>query len=68
MAKRKWTKNEIELWRKEHRNVGYFNNADSNIFVLRSYGRGLSPNWANPWAYVIIAAVIAIIIVIKIVR
>ena len=68
MAKRKWTKNEIEEWRKEHRSVGYFNKEDSNIFVSRSYGFGLSPNWANPWAYVIIAVAIAIIIVIKILR
>lgn len=68
MARRKWTKKEIEQWRREHGGVGYFNKEDSNLLVPRSYGFGLSLNWANPWAYVMIAAVIAVIVVMRIVR
>jgi hypothetical protein len=35
MERRKWTKDEVEQWRKEHRRVGYFNKQDS------AQGRGI---------------------------
>lgn len=68
MARRKWTKDEIQQWRKEHYGVGYFNKQDSNIFVSKGYGIGFTLNWGNPLSWVLAAAVIAIIIVIKVFR
>lgn len=68
MRRRKWTKDEVEIWRKEHRGVGYFNKQDRNIFVSKRYGIGFTFNWGNPQSWIVIAIIIAIVIVIKIFR
>ena len=65
MKKRRFTKEEVRQWRKEHRGFGYFNKEDSNIFVSREYGIGWSPNWANPLCYIVIAALAGIVISIE---
>ena len=66
MAKRRWTKEEVEQWRKEHQAFGYFNNEDGNIFVSKSYGIGRTLNWGNPLSWIVIVALIAIVIVSKV--
>lgn len=39
MAKRKWTRQEVEDWRKKHNSWFYCNKEDANIFVRkRCYG------------------------------
>jgi uncharacterized membrane protein len=65
MKKRKWTRDEIFAYKKEkgQSQVFYYNKEDSNIFILRESGLGFSPNWANPWSWVIIVCIIIIIVV-----
>lgn len=58
MARRKWTKEEIEDYRKIHAPFFYFNKEDSNFIVPKAHGIGFSFNWANPISW-IIALVIA---------
>lgn len=50
METRKFTKEEVEQWRREHR-FGlfyYYNKEDSNIYVHVGFGIGYEPNLANP--------------------
>ena len=63
MNKRKWTKKEIEEFRKEHGNIFYYNKKDSNFLVPKVYGLGLSPNWANPVIWILIIAIILFFII-----
>ena len=65
MARRKWAKNEIEQWRKENHRAGYFNKEDSNIFVPKGYGFGITFNWSNPATWIVIVVIIAVIVVIE---
>lgn len=65
MGKKRWTWEEVSKWRAENRQMLYFNKEDANIFVPKAYGFGLTINWANPLAYVVIVAVIAVIFVIR---
>ena len=62
MAKRKWTKAEISSYKKEKGQFFYFNKEDGNIFILRESGLGFSPNWSNPWSWVIILCIIIFIV------
>lgn len=63
MSKRKWTREEIENWRKEHYgNIGYFNKEDSNVFIPKASGFGWTVNFANPITWIIVAAFIGFII------
>jgi uncharacterized membrane protein len=64
MEKRKWTKDEISSYKKAKGQLFYYNKEDSNIFILRESGLGFSPNWANPWSWVIVACVIVFIVLI----
>ncbi len=68
MSKRKWTKEEVEQWREKNRRTLYFNKQDSNVFVPKSYGIGITCNWGNPISWVLIVAIIAIIVLIKVFR
>ncbi|MCL2884989.1 MAG: DUF5808 domain-containing protein [Oscillospiraceae bacterium] len=61
MKKRKWTAAEVQKWREENRRLMYFNKEDSNIFVPKAVGIGFTFNWANPWAYVGLVVVIAVV-------
>lgn len=66
MAKRKWTKEEIESYRKEHGFFAYFNKEDSNLFVPKQYGIGRTMNWANPISWIFIIIIILIIVARKV--
>lgn len=68
MERKKWTADEVAQWRKEHRRIGYFNKQDRNIFVSKSYGIGLTLNWGNPLSWILTGAIIAIIIIIRVLR
>jgi uncharacterized membrane protein len=52
MARRKWTKREIEEYRKIQGPFYYFNKEDSNFLVPNAYGSSTSVNWANPISWV----------------
>jgi uncharacterized membrane protein len=60
MTKRRWTKDEINEYRKEH-GAFYFNRDDSNLFVPKAYGIGGTLNLANPISWVILLGIIALI-------
>ncbi len=61
MARRKWTNEEIGEYRKQNPGL-YFNKEDSNFLVPKSFGVGLTLNWANPISWVITLAIIGLII------
>lgn len=61
MARRKWTKKEIEDYRKKQDTLFYFNKEDSNILVPKAFGIGRTFNWANPISWVFILAIICFI-------
>jgi uncharacterized membrane protein len=62
MARRKWTKEEIEEYRKKHGEIFYFNKEDSNLLVPKAYGIGRTLNWANPISWILILAIICFVI------
>lgn len=62
MAKRKWTKEEIKEYRKNHSDVFYYNNEDSNFLVPKAYGIGRTFNFANPISWVFIVVIIGLIV------
>ncbi len=62
MAKRRWTIEEINQYRKTRGGVFYYNKEDSNFLVPKAYGFGWTVNWANPLSWVFILAIIGVII------
>jgi uncharacterized membrane protein len=62
MPKRRWTKDEIEDYRRTHGNFFYFNKEDANLLIPKALGIGRSFNWANPISWVVTLALIIIII------
>lgn len=58
MTKRKWTREEIEEYRKNHGTLFYFNKEDANVFVPKLYGFGRTMNFANPFSWLILVLVI----------
>jgi uncharacterized membrane protein len=62
MAKRKWTKEEIEKYRKNQDSYFYFNKQDSNFIVPKTYGFGFTLNFANPISWVFIAVIIGLMV------
>ncbi|MDF2724603.1 MAG: hypothetical protein K0Q59_4278 [Paenibacillus sp.] len=61
MAKRKWSKEEIEQYRKVHGPTLYFNKEDSNLFVRKAFGYGFTVNWANPISWILIVIIVGVI-------
>jgi uncharacterized membrane protein len=62
MPKRKWTKEEIKEYRKNHSDVFYYNKEDSNFLVPKAYGIGRTFNFANPISWFFIAVIIGLIV------
>ena len=62
MARRKWTNEEVEEYRKSHKTVFYFNKEDSNVFVPKIYGFGRTINLAHPLSWLFIALIVGFII------
>lgn len=63
MAKRKWTNEEIQEYRKAKGAFFYFNKKDSNFLVPKVFGIGKTVNWANPISWVFVLAIIAFIVI-----
>lgn len=57
MEKRKWSNQEVIDHRKKTGAFFYFNKEDLNVFVPKTYGFGRTLNFANPLAWLFIAAV-----------
>lgn len=66
MGRRKWTKQEIEEYRKVKGAFFYYNKEDCNLFVPKAYGIGWTVNWANPISWLFILVIIGIIVFRKI--
>jgi uncharacterized membrane protein len=62
MAKRKWTKKEIEKYRRMQGYSFYYNKEDSNFIVPKAFGTGWSINWANPISWVLTLVVIGLFV------
>lgn len=69
MAKRKWSEEEIDEFRRAHNNyLIYYNEEDGNLFVPRADAfrmwsiTGLTFNWAHPMAQIFLFAIITLII------
>lgn len=68
MARRKFSKDEVQQWQKEHNQaMFYFNRNDSNLFVRRYYGisgTGGTINLAHPGAWAIIVVLAGLIVMV----
>jgi uncharacterized membrane protein len=62
MTRRKWTKEEIEEYRKVQGAFFYYNKEDSNFLVPKAFGIGRTVNWANPISWVFALAIIGFIV------
>lgn len=66
MEKHRWSKEEIAEYREKRGSYGFYcNRQDTNVFVPKSFGMGFTVNWANPWGWAVIAAIIVAIVCIK---
>lgn len=65
MTKRKWSKKEIEEYRRIHSRIIYYNDEDSNFFVPKAYGFGFTVNFANPLTWIFVIAIILFSIISK---
>ncbi len=61
MAKHKYTREEIAEWRQAHGNFFYFNTDDKNFVIPKAYTFGTTFNWAHPLAWIVGAAIIALL-------
>lgn len=62
MVRRKWTKEEIQEYRKTNGAFYYYNKEDSNFLVPKAYGIGSTVNWANPITWILILVIIGVIL------
>ena len=58
MAKRKWSAEEVQQWYRDTGAFTYANPNDLNIIVKKPSRRGLTVNWANPKAYLLLGAIL----------
>ncbi|PKM64556.1 MAG: hypothetical protein CVU96_02255 [Firmicutes bacterium HGW-Firmicutes-20] len=61
MEKRRWSKEEVSVYRRTHEGFFYANKDDANIFVPREYSFGYTLNFGNPISWIVLVAIIATI-------
>ena len=59
--KRKWTEEEVRQWYRDTGAFTYANPGDLNIIVKKPGREGITVNWANPKAYLLLGALLAIV-------
>ena len=59
--KRKWTAEEVQQWYRDTGIFTYANPDDLNIVVKKFRREGLTVNWANPKAYLLQGAILAVV-------
>ena len=59
--KRKWTAEEVQQWYQDTGAFTYANPDDLNIVVKKPRREGLTVNWANPKAYLLQRAILAVV-------
>ena len=62
--KRKWTTEEVKQWYKDTGAFTYANPYDLNLVVKKPRSEGLTVNWANPKAYLLLGAILAVVFII----
>ena len=62
--KRKWTAEEVKQWYRDTGAFTYANPNDLNIVVKKPRSEGLTVNWANPKAYLLLGAILAVVFII----
>jgi uncharacterized membrane protein len=62
MASHKYSKEEIAEWRETHGKVLYFHTDATNFVVPKAYTFGWTFNWAHPAAWVVGAAIVALLV------
>ena len=62
-GKRKWTDEEVRQWYQDTGAVTYSNPEDRNVIVPGLRGNKLTVNWANPKAYLVIAGLLAVVLI-----
>lgn len=60
-GKRKWTEEEVKQWYQDTGAFTYANSDDLNIVVKKPRSEGLTVNWANPKAYLLLGAILAVV-------
>lgn len=65
MSKRKWTKGEIDEYRKMKSPFFYYNKEDSNFLVPKAFGIGWTVNWANPISWFFVIIIVGIVLLCK---
>ncbi len=60
-GKRKWTEAEVKQWYQDTGAFTYANPDDLNIVVKKPRSEGLTVNWANPKAYLLLGAILAVV-------
>ncbi|WP_290571313.1 hypothetical protein [Agathobaculum sp.] len=59
--KRKWTAEEVQQWYRDTGTFTYANPDDLNVVVKKPRREGLTVNWANPKAYLLQGAILAVV-------
>ena len=59
--KRKWTAEEVKQWYLLTGAVTYANPEDLNVVVRKPRSQGLTVNWANPRAYLLMGGILALV-------
>ena len=59
--KRKWTAEEVQQWYQDTGAFTYANPDDLNIVVKKPRSEGLTVNWANPKAYLLLGGILAVV-------
>jgi uncharacterized membrane protein len=62
MGKHKWTSREIQEYRKANGSLIYFNREDSNFIIPKTFGFGITFNWAHPLSWAVAAVVLTLIV------
>ena len=61
--KRKWAAEEVQQWYRDTGAFPYANLDDLNIVVKKPGREGITVNWANPKAYLLQGAILAVVFV-----
>ena len=59
--RRRWTADEVKQWYITTGAFTYSNPEDLNVVVKKPRSEGLTVNWANPKAYLLLAAILAVV-------
>lgn len=60
-AKRNWSPEEVQSWYRDTNAFTYCNPADRNLAVRKPNRRGLTVNWANPMAWLLLALILILV-------